>query len=235
MATLDPEPVRDSRKVVVRVPNDVFATLDRLARAPERALWLVYDTGVMRGVTRYAEVARVLLASEVLSTAPQSTRVAVAVLSNATLILAAAFARLTYGLQEDLLNVSATAARVDQATLLGARDENRRGRKGQNLRKEGQDKSPIINLTLDGWLNRELVRLAAGVSDNALKESNLRSKLAYTVIGLLETATERRDVVSLIQSYAKAVLRVRGALETAVVSERDAIRAYLRQVRPPLR
>ena len=232
MLTLDPEPVRDSRKVVVRVPNDVFVTLDRLARSPERSLWLVYDAGPTRGATRYAEVARVLLASEVLSTAPQSTRIAVAVLSNATLILAAAFARLTYSLQGDLLNVSATAARVDQATLLGVRDESTRRRKGQNLRKEGQDKSPIINLTLDGWLNRELVRLAAGVSDDALKESRLRSKLAYTVIGLLETATERRDVIPLIQSYAKAVLRVRNALETAVASERDAIREYLQQVRP---
>lgn len=224
-------PPRDEHKIVVRVPTEVFDALDRLARMPKRSLRLVYGTGVSIGAARYAEVARVLLASELLpSTAPQSTRVAVAVLSNATFILAAAFARLTYTLQEDLANVAAVASRVERDVLADVQAGSDRG---PYVRKEGQSRAPILNLTLGGWMHRALLRCAEKVPDADVKEAGLRSKLAYTVIRLLEIGVERRETESLIQSYAKAVVQVRVALEEAVASQRGTVREYLQAVRPP--
>lgn len=213
----------NERKVVVRVPTAVYTALDELARVPEQQL--VNETGV----TRYAELSRVLLAGELLSSAPQSVQVAAAVLSNATLILAAAFARLTYTLQSELESVSAVVSRVEREALREARQSPT----GAQNRRKGPRAQPVINLTLDGWLSREIFRIAATVPSEEVRRAGFQSPVAFTISTMLEDALERPTVESLVDSYAKAVSRVRNALESGVLAEREAIREYLRAVRPP--
>lgn len=216
-----------SHKVIVRVSKEVYSRLEELARLPALELRLVNETDA----PRYAEITRVLLANEFVRRkwrAPLQARVAVAVLSNSTLILAAAFAKLTYGLQEELAGVSSTVTRTTREELARLRAGERKSK-----RVRGKNPAPVVNLTFDGWLYRELIAFAREIPDDEFDTSSYRSRIAYAVNKLLPEAVARDEVEELILTYAKAVARVRTALEEAVVSERDVVREYLRMVRPP--
>lgn len=206
-----------TKKLMLRTTQEVYTAIEQLAVEAE----LVHsDTDA----ARYAETARVLLIGQLLHRESITLRLAVAVLSNATLILSGAFARLIYSLQDDLQAAAEKATRSPQGALARTRIQS-----GTQLERGTTPKAPIIHLTFDDWLGRTLDILAADTSVDVVREAGFRKTTAYVVTSLLRLATERRDAPTLVRGYAEAVKRVRTSLETAVATERDTICAYLRR------
>ncbi len=199
------------RKLIVRLPVTVYVAIEALG---EQTKLYHADKRI-----RYAEVTRLLLVHEILRDQPVDVRIAAAVVVNATMILAAEFARLTYELQGDLETLAARTTGADGDRLAEARSG-----AGGKVRKRGRDVQPVVHLTLDGWLARKIAARAR----NVVVGSGYRSPTAYTVASMLRDAMETTDVVDLASEYAKAVRGVRSALERAVAGQRDAIRRRLK-------
>jgi hypothetical protein len=230
-------PGRDARKAVVLIPEDVFRKLEELADLPVDARRdTVEMTAYKRslrlrnadGAARYAEIARVLLVSRLLAPGtPRSIQVAVAVLSNTTLILAASLARITDGARTELKRVAALVTERDEDELpVEPRGSPRR-------RDPSRARVPVINVTLDSWLRSQIVRLANRVSDEQLKAAKLRSKVAYVIRGLLSEAVSRPGLEELVIDYAAAVAQVRTVLEAAVDEQRSVVQTYLQSIQLP--
>lgn len=236
--TAEPLLTRDTRKVLVLLPEDVFKRLGELAAIPlddpsdtEEVKKLNAKARLCNtdGVARYAEISRVLLASEVLlrTNASRSLRVAMAVLSNSTLILAASLAKLTDDVRTELKQVAALMTSQDARLLPVPR------RGSPRTRNLANERVPVLNVTLDNWLHDTIVALANDVTEDQLRTASLRSKVAYTIRDMLSKAIKRPDLEELIFEYAEAVVQIRIVLERAVTAQKDIVRKYLKTVRPP--
>jgi len=230
-----------SHKLLVRVWPQTYVSIDRLAYAPKKkAFWLVYPQEFKTDplVPRYAEIARVLLTSELLLTLPLAIRVATAVLSNTTLILSGALTDIVHGVQNELKKVVLTATKPPAKELAQAAKELTQardtGEKGTPNRRGSGEKDPVINITLDEWLYRALAQhLAeheATVSKNDLKDVDMKSARLYLVCKLLDRAVARPDTTQLMQNYAQAVANIRETITDTVGSEREIIREYLNEL-----
>jgi hypothetical protein len=212
------------QKVRVRVSPEVYARIEELAYLPDvedtEGLLLLHENGV----PRYAEVARVLLVSEFLSNTPFGVQIAAAVLSNSTLILSGALAAVTRDMQDTLEKISSSAAQVDQNVLTGTRTIEKRKKRERGA----GDKTPVLNLTFDGWLFRKLGNYISGkLEETNLKGTGKRSKEAYIIDGLLQDAVQRSTTTALMAEYARAVRRIRTTIENAVAAERKALQKRL--------
>jgi hypothetical protein len=200
------------RKLIVRLPVRTYVAIESLG---EKTKLCHADNRI-----RYAEITRLLLVHEILRDQPVDVRIAAAVLVNSTMILAAEFARLTYDLQGDLEALATRATGADGDLLVEARSGT-----GKKARRRGKDVQPVVHLTLDGWLAREI---AARARSTNLTGSGYRSPTAYVVANLLRDVMTETDVLDLVSEYATAVRNVRSALERAVAGQRDAIRRRLK-------
>ncbi len=227
---------RTVRKVVVQVSDEEFDALDRLADLPydrsgdsktekehKRLVRLRHSSGA----PRYAEIVRVLLVGEILgSRAARALRVAVAVLSNSTMVLAASMAQVIDAVQADLRRTSAAVSGLDPDDLPAAE-------RGEPYRRNPQKaRHTMINLTLDSLLHKHISARAREVSRTDLQQARLRSETVYVIRTLLEAALDRADVEEFVGEYAISVAQVRKALEATVEAQREIVHRGLRTVRP---
>jgi hypothetical protein len=204
---------------IIRLPRSLYDAIKQLGRQ--------YDLTHDDTSTRYAEIARALLISELLRRGdhhePIDVCVAAAVASNATMILSGAFANLTYTLQADLEHLSSTTTDVDRRKLRKARNQS-----VSEPRKRGPNPAPIIHLTFDDWLGRELSRIVGGLSAEDVAQSGFHSALTLVVVRLLEHALAADHLFDFMGSYAEAIKGIRTRLLAAVANEREALRRHLR-------
>lgn len=228
---------RTVRKALVQVSDEVFDALERLADLPfdrsddtrkerehKRLVRLRHSTGA----PRYAEIVRVLLVGELLGPrAPKSMRVAVAVLSNSTMVLAASLARVLDVVRDDLRRTSAMVSGLDPEGFSAPME------RGEPYRRDPRKpRHTMLNITLDDLLHKHVSAKAREVTRDQLREAHLRSETIYVIKALLHEGLARPDVDEYVAEYAVSIAQIREALETAIDEQREIVRSNLRAVRP---